>query len=119
MKWLLDILGSSLLKDITRQLGEAYEAKLKASTDKERLEAEKTIFQLEARQQLLIVEQGRWMTAWIRPMIALPIVIFIWKIVVYDTVLGWGSTPYPGQFVEYLVYTVVGAYMLTRPFERR
>jgi hypothetical protein len=41
---------------------------------------------------LIIAEQGRWYTAIIRPLLALPVVIFMWKVIVWDKVLGLGST---------------------------
>jgi hypothetical protein len=42
--------------------------------------------------QLLIAEQGRWYTAIMRPLFALPFVIFSFKVVVWDKVLGLGIT---------------------------
>ena len=51
--------------------------------------------EIEARKSadaLIIAEQGRWYTAIIRPLLALPVVIFMWKVIVWDKVLGLGST---------------------------
>lgn len=42
--------------------------------------------------KLLIVEQGRWYTAMIRPLFALPFIVFSFKIVVWDKVLHLGTT---------------------------
>lgn len=42
--------------------------------------------------KLLIAEQGRWYTACIRPLFAMPFVIYAWKIIVWDKVLGIGTT---------------------------
>ena len=106
------------LKMIGEQLNKAYELKLLAMNDKERIAAEKAISQLEAQRDILIAEQKHWMTRWIRPAFALPIVIYVWKLVVWDTVLGWGVTPHPGQFIEWLVLVVVGAYFIGRPLEK-
>ena len=41
---------------------------------------------------MLIAEQGRWYTAIIRPLLALPVIIYLWKVIVWDNVLGLGST---------------------------
>ena len=41
---------------------------------------------------IIIAEQGRWWTSMIRPLAALPVVIYIWKVIVYDKVLGLGTT---------------------------
>ncbi len=106
------------IKVIGEQLNKAYELKLFAQNDRERLEAEKTISTLEARRDVLLAEQASWMTRWIRPALAAPVVVYVWKVVVYDTVLGWGVTEYPGQFVHWYVMTVTGAYFLMRPVEK-
>ncbi len=42
--------------------------------------------------KLLIAEQGRWFTAMIRPLFAAPFIIFAFKVVVWDKVLGLGVT---------------------------
>jgi hypothetical protein len=41
---------------------------------------------------IIVAEQGRWWTSMIRPLAALPVVIYIWKVIVYDKVLGLGTT---------------------------
>jgi hypothetical protein len=114
--WLLNLVNP--LKVIGDQLNRAYQNKLLAMTNEERIEADKQISNLEAKRDVLLAEQGSWMTRWIRPMMALPVVIYVWKIVVYDTVLGLGVTPNPGEFVNWYVLTVTGAYFLTRPIEK-
>jgi hypothetical protein len=119
MNWILQLFGGGLLNKITDKLGEAYQAKLQATTNQAKLEADQYIAHLEAQRSILIAEQGRWLTAWIRPAIAFPVVVFIWKIIIWDTVLKWGVTPWPGDFVHWVVITVIGAYMLTRPFEKK
>lgn len=104
---------------LSSHLSDAYKAKLAAETDSDRLIAEENIKTLSLQRDVLVAEQRRALTAWIRPAMAFPVVVFLWKILIWDTVLGLGVTPYPGQFVEYVVYTLVGAYFVTRPFERR
>lgn len=42
----------------------------------------------EINAQVVIAEQGNWITRWQRPMFALPFIIFTWKVVVWDKVLG-------------------------------
>lgn len=115
LKWIT----GNLLGNVTDKLADAYEAKLKAETNEKKLEAELVIAQLEARQKIIIAEQRRWLTAWIRPSLALAVVLYVWKIVVWDTVLQLGVTPDPGEFVNWIVVTIIGAYFLTRPFERK
>lgn len=114
---ILSWLGSGGIKAIGGELRAAYEAKLKAQTDAEKLAADETIARLEAQQSVLLAEQGRWLTAWVRPMIALPFVIYIWKLVVYDKILGWGTTDDLSPELWQMMTVIIGAYFLTRPFE--
>ena len=113
LKWLT---GGGIAA-IGGELRAAYEAKLKAQTDAEKLAAEETIARLEAQQSIILAEQGRWLTAWVRPMIAAPFVIYIWKLVVYDKILGWGATDDLSPNLWNMMTVVVGAYFLTRPLE--
>ena len=99
------------------ELRAAYEAKLNAQTDQQKLAAEETIARLEAQQSILIAEQGRWLTAWVRPMIALPFVLYLWKLIIWDKVLGWGATDDLSPNLWNMMTVVVGAYFLTRPIE--
>jgi hypothetical protein len=103
---------------IGRELNEAYKAKLNAKNETERLEADMAIAQLSARQAVLVAEQGSWLTRWIRPAFALPFVIYDAKIVVWDKVLGWGSTDALTPEFWQLQMIVFGAFFLTRPFEK-
>ncbi len=49
---------------------------LDAATEKERIQAEVEIQQLEGRQAVLIAEQGSRLTSWIRPAFAFPFIIY-------------------------------------------
>lgn len=99
-------------------LKDAYLAKKQAETDEQRLEADLRIRQLEAQQNVLIAEQGNWVTRWIRPAFAFPFVVYTWKLVIWDKVLGIGVTdPLKGELAEFMMI-VIGAYFLTRPFEK-
>lgn len=114
---LLTWLSSGGIAAIGEQLNKAYDAKLKATNDHEKLQAEQDIAQLEAQQAILLAEQGRWLTSWIRPAIAFPFVVYLWKLVIYDKVLGWGATDNLSTDLWQLMMVVVGAYFLTRPIE--
>lgn len=103
---------------IGKELNRAYQAKLDAKNDQERIEAEKQIAALSARQSVLIAEQGSWMTRWIRPAFALPFIIYNFKIVVWDKVLGLGATDSLSPEFWQLQMIVFGAYFLTRPLEK-
>jgi hypothetical protein len=91
---------------------------LRATNDHEKLEAEQNIARLEAQQSVLLAEQGRWLTAWVRPAIALPFVVYIWKLVIWDKILGYGATDNLSPELWQMMTVVIGAYFLTRPFEK-
>lgn len=116
---LLSWLAGGGIAAIGEQLNRAHEARLKAQNDIERIDAEKRIAELTAQQAVLVAEQGSAVTRWIRPAFAAPFIIYNFKIVVWDKVLGLGSTdPLTAEFWQ-LQMIVFGAYFLTRPFERR
>ena len=115
---ILKFLGSGGISAIGEQLRAAYELKLKAQTDHEKLEADQRIQELQAQQSVLIAEQGNWMTRWIRPAFALPFVIYNAKVVVWDKVLGLGVTdPLSAEFAQ-MQMVMIGAYFLGRSIEK-
>ena len=92
---------------------------LDAKTEQDRIEADVLVNQLEARQSVLIAEQGSWMTRWIRPAFALPFLIYNFKVVVWDKVLGLGITDDLSASYWQLQMIIFGAYFLTRPFGKK
>lgn len=106
------------IASIGKQLTDAYALKLKAQNDHERLEADKLIATLEAQQAVLVSEQGSWATRWVRPAFALPFVVYIWKLVIYDKVLGMGATDNLSPELWQLMMVVFGAYFLGRSIEK-
>lgn len=112
-------LTGGAIKAIGGQLTRAYQAKLDAQNDDARIQADIRIKALEAQQSVLINEQGHWLTRWIRPAFALPFVVFNIKVVIWDKVLGWGTTDALSPEFWQLQMIVFGAYFLTRPFEKR
>jgi len=72
-----------------------YKAKLAAANTQDKLAVKEIEAEIAARAQasaIIIAEQGRWWTSIIRPLAALPVVIYIWKVVVWDKVMGLGTT---------------------------
>lgn len=103
---------------ITEQLKDAYEIKKNAETQVEVLDANKEIAWLEARKAILLSEQNRALTAWIRPALAFPVVIFWSKIIIWDIVLKLGTTDNPSENVWWYLTLIPTAYFLVRPFEK-
>lgn len=96
MQWLLSFITAPVLGALV----DGWKAKLAADNDQSRIAAdlagrELIVEQreLELNAQVVIAEQGRWYTSIWRPLLAAPVVIFMWKVIVWDTVLGLGVTP--------------------------
>ena len=106
------------LDRIGGHLKDAYLAKQKAQTDEQKLEADILIRQLEVREAVLIAEQGSGITRWIRPAIAFPFVAYLWKVVLWDKVLGFGATDPLSTELGEIMMVMIGAYFLTRPIEK-
>lgn len=119
MNWLISFLTGGGLSSLAGSLSRLYEAKIAAQTDKEKLEIDAQIDQLKARQLVLIAEQGSWLTSWIRPAIAAPFAIYLWKIIVIDKVMHMGVTDNLPPEIWQMFMVVIGAYFLARPFEKR
>lgn len=86
MKWLLNLLGGG----IADQLRRAYEARLAAQNDAERIAAEIQIAQLEG-QRARALAGGQAVTA-MAMFWAAPYALYDWKLLVWDKMLGWGVT---------------------------
>jgi hypothetical protein len=68
--------------------------------------------------QVVIAEQGCWYTALPRPLFAFAFIIYVWKVVVFDKVLGLGATdPLSGDVAQWAVI-VLTAYFGGRSIEK-
>lgn len=114
--WLLDLLNP--IKPITDALVRAYEAHANAGNQTDRIKAEVTIAELEARRDVVIAASAndRWWSP--RTLMGWSAALYVAKIVVWDTVLGWGVTPNPGEQVTYIVMTIVAFYFVSQGVER-
>ena len=101
----------SPLTGIADRLARAYEAKQNANTEAERIRADVEIEQLQARQKVLI--NGGKVTAVIQAAWALPFILFTWKVIVWDKILGLGVTDGLGDNERILGQTIAGFYFLT------
>lgn len=113
MAWLLSFLSGPLLNSLVN----AYKAKLEAGNTRDAKAVDLAVAEISAdiaarsaAKEIIIAEQGHWYTAIIRPLFALPFVIFAWKVVVYDKVLGWGVTDAIDPNMWSVFLAVVGSY---------
>ena len=119
--WLGNLLGGPFAKAAV----DAYRAKLSAENTSEKIAADLAARELGVEQrerelatQVVIAEQGRWYTALPRPLFASAFVIYVWKVVVWDRVLGLGSTDALSGDVAQWAMIVLTAYFGGRSLEK-
>ncbi|HUL88426.1 MAG TPA: hypothetical protein VLU23_09605 [Pseudolabrys sp.] len=122
---LLGWLGSLLGGPFAKAALDAYRAKLTAENTSEKIAADLAARELSLEQherelatEILVAEQGRWYTALPRPLFAFAFVIYVWKAVVWDKVLGLGTTaPLSGDVAQWAMI-VLAAYFGGRSLEK-
>jgi hypothetical protein len=85
-------LFSGPLSGLTSDIKEAYQAKLNAVNDKERIAADERLAILEARKSTILASQSSPVERWVRFGFAIPFVIYNAKLVLWDKVLSLGVT---------------------------
>ena len=119
--WLASLIGGPVVNGLIN----AYKARLDASNTQDRIAADLAAKEIEAdivarkeASAVIIAEQGRWYTAIIRPLLAFPIIIYLWKVIVWDKVLGLGATdPLVGMIADW-TGTILTAYVGGRSIEK-
>jgi len=95
---------------------EGVQAQAKASVAIAAIEAE-----LESRKRaadLLVLEHGWWVTRWIRPLFAYPLIIYFAAVVADKLLhLKWEAEPLPEPLDDWAGW-IVTAYFLVRGFEK-
>lgn len=101
------------------------EKKADTQTERERIRTQATIEEIRAEveaqkagKEILVAEQGRWYTAIVRPLFALPFIIYTWKLVVWDKVFGLGETDNLSPDLWNVMLTILGAYFIGRTAEK-
>jgi hypothetical protein len=118
---ILNFIGGPIIAGVLK----AYQAKLAAGNTSEKIAAELASRELAVEQreaevasQVVIAEEGRWWTALPRPAFAFAFVLYIWKVVVWDKVLGWGSTDPLSADLAHVFTIVLTAYFGGRTIEK-
>jgi hypothetical protein len=121
LKWLAQFLTAPIVNGFIA----AYKARLDAENSRDRtaadLAARAIAAEIEARKSaaaIVIAEQGRWYTALVRPLLAAPVVIYLWKVIVWDIVLGLGVTDPIGGDVGVWAGMIVTTYVGGRSLEK-
>ena len=108
---LLKALGIGL-PAIVNELGKARRIKLDATTEQERIAADERIDILNIRKEIILQAQKDRAERWVRILFALPFVIYIWKLILWDKVLELGATDPLSPTLEYILWTVLGGYFM-------
>ena len=110
MGWLVSLLTGGLLDKFIAPLERAYQAKVAAQTNKDKLAADQAIKFYEGQVALATTaaQSDKWWST--RELIGKCALIYVAKIVVWDTVLGLGVTADPGPQVSGIVMMVIGFY---------
>ncbi|MDI3469874.1 MAG: hypothetical protein OJF62_001937 [Pseudolabrys sp.] len=119
--WLASLIGGPVVSGLIN----AYKAKLDAANTQDRIAANLAAKEIEAEiaaradaSKIIIAEQGRWYTAIIRPLLAAPVIIYFWKVIVWDKVLGLGTTdPITGMVADW-TGLIITAYVGGRSIEK-
>jgi hypothetical protein len=121
LAWLGNLIGGPFIKAAL----DAYRAKLALANSEDQRTAELMKRELDVERrarelatQVVTAEQGRWYTALPRPLFALAFIVYVWKVVVWDKVLGLGSTdPLSGDVAQWAMI-VLTAYFGGRSLEK-
>jgi hypothetical protein len=133
MEWIISkliaapVIGA-ILQPIIGGLLTAQKQKLDAVGSHEAVAADlaKRSFDLDMKEaevnaSTVVAEQGNWVTRSIRPLLALPVIVLMWKLLVWDKALGqWtaGTTDSLSDQIWWYCTTVTIAYMGGRSAEK-
>lgn len=100
------------ISKITNKIIDLRIQQANAETERQRIQAGEEVSKLQAQRDVLVAESGSKINALIRILFAAPCAIYINKLIVYDKVLGWGSTDDLSPNLWWLLLTVVGFYFV-------
>jgi len=122
---ILAFVGNLLGGPFAKAAVDAYRARLTSENTAEKISADLAARELAVEQRereldvaLLTAEQGNPFSRWVRPMWAAPFVIYTWKVVIWDKVLGLGATDALTGYTATLALTVATAYFGGRTIEK-
>lgn len=97
------------INNITSAISNEKIALIGATTDREKIETQERISALQAQRDVLVAEAARSkIPLYVQLLMTLPIAAIMAKIIVWDKMLGWGSTDNLSPEEWYLVYVVYG-----------
>ena len=100
------------LTQISTDLKEAYQSKLNAKNDSERIASDERINLLEARKTTILAAQSDPVERFVRIGYALPMVVYVNKLVIWDKVLGLGNTDNLSPDLWNVFFIILGGYFI-------
>lgn len=97
---------------ISQSIANARIAASQAATDHARIEQEERIKALEARRAVMEREADGRINQFVRAALAFPVVVFLWKVIIWDKVLALGSTDDLSENLWYVTMMVLGFYFV-------
>lgn len=100
---------------VAEQIAKAKVASLDATTQQERIAADERVRTLEARRDVLLANAANRIDTWTRAGLASPVIVIMWKILVWDKALGqWtrGHTDPLDVNLWWFISVVVAFYFL-------
>lgn len=97
------------INNITAAISNEKIALIGATTDREKIEAQERISALQATRDVLVAESAKSkIPLYVQLLMTLPWVLYIGKALIWDKLLGWGSTDGLSPQEWYLCYVVYG-----------
>ena len=110
------------IERVTKAITDVQIAKAKAETDEEKIAADERIKALQAKRDVMVAESTDRVNRTVRALMALPVVIWLWKFLVFDKVFGqwleWKTDPL-GDDMWIVVVTIIGFYFVDSIFKGR
>jgi len=115
--WLSILLGlADPIEKITAAIVQARANALNAQTEQEKIAAQEQIAELQARRDVLVAEASvSRANIWVRTLFAVPVILVLWKLFIWDKVLGaytHGHTDDLSPELWQAIMIVIGFYFL-------
>ena len=98
---------------IAREIRGALRDRQNAANDAERIAADQRIATLETIRSVQTAGSATWIPKAIRALWSLPLILYLWKLVVWDKILGWGVTDTLGAYELWVGQAIVTFYFVT------
>jgi hypothetical protein len=100
------------IKAIGSELRQARLDQLNAANNSERIAADLRVKELEAQQSIILAAQGDRFERWVRIGFALPFLIYLNKLLIWDKVLGLGTTDPLSPMLTEAMWVILGGFFI-------